>query len=114
MCASVPCSLTQRSPLANPRTSDAQARSGPGRKTGDTSCWSAISCHNPTKPAATAKPAVRADAQDDLAEIKILAAEDNPTNQLVLRSLLQPLGVHLTLAANGRLAGTFPTILRMS
>jgi signal transduction histidine kinase/NO-binding membrane sensor protein with MHYT domain len=36
------------------------------------------------------------------AELRILAAEDNPTNQLVLRSLLAPLGVELTLVANGR------------
>ncbi len=33
---------------------------------------------------------------------RILAAEDNPTNQLILKSLLEPLGVDLTIAANGR------------
>jgi len=36
--------------------------------------------------------------------IRILAAEDNLTNQLVLRSLLAPLGVELTIAGNGRAA----------
>ena len=32
----------------------------------------------------------------------ILAAEDNPTNQLILSALLEPFGVDLTLVANGR------------
>ncbi|HVY34309.1 MAG TPA: ATP-binding protein [Caulobacteraceae bacterium] len=31
----------------------------------------------------------------------ILAAEDNPTNQLVLNAILEPLGVDLTMTANG-------------
>ena len=34
--------------------------------------------------------------------VRILAAEDNATNQLILKSLLEPLGIDLTLAANGR------------
>jgi CheY-like chemotaxis protein len=34
--------------------------------------------------------------------IRILAAEDNPTNQLILKSLLEPFGVDLTMVANGR------------
>ena len=34
--------------------------------------------------------------------VRILAAEDNATNQLILKSLLEPFGVDLTLAANGR------------
>ncbi len=33
--------------------------------------------------------------------IRILAAEDNPTNQLILKSLLEPFGVDLTLVGNG-------------
>jgi signal transduction histidine kinase/ActR/RegA family two-component response regulator len=36
--------------------------------------------------------------------LRILAAEDNATNQLVLRSLLAPLGVDLTVAGDGRAA----------
>nr|QQZ51188.1 response regulator [Phenylobacterium glaciei] len=32
---------------------------------------------------------------------KILAAEDNPTNQLILKSLLEPFGIDLTVVANG-------------
>ena len=59
MCSSVPASLLQRSPLENPRTSEAQARSGPGRNTGDTSRRLAINCHSAMKPAATAKLATR-------------------------------------------------------
>jgi signal transduction histidine kinase len=35
------------------------------------------------------------------AGIRILAAEDNPTNQLILRALLEPLHVDLTLVENG-------------
>jgi signal transduction histidine kinase/CheY-like chemotaxis protein len=34
--------------------------------------------------------------------VRILAAEDNATNQLILRALLEPLGAQLTLVANGR------------
>jgi signal transduction histidine kinase/AmiR/NasT family two-component response regulator len=33
--------------------------------------------------------------------IKVLAAEDNPTNQLILKALLAPLGVDLTVAPDG-------------
>ena len=33
---------------------------------------------------------------------RILAAEDNPTNQLILRSLLEPLGVDLVMVGDGR------------
>jgi CheY-like chemotaxis protein/anti-sigma regulatory factor (Ser/Thr protein kinase) len=33
---------------------------------------------------------------------RILAAEDNPTNQLILKSLLEPFGVDLTVVGNGR------------
>jgi signal transduction histidine kinase/CheY-like chemotaxis protein len=36
--------------------------------------------------------------------IRILAAEDNPTNQRVLKALLEPLGVDLVMVADGRAA----------
>jgi signal transduction histidine kinase/CheY-like chemotaxis protein len=42
-------------------------------------------------PAATARPALR-----------ILAAEDNATNQLVLQALLEPIGADLTVVSDGR------------
>jgi len=34
--------------------------------------------------------------------LRVLAAEDNPTNQLVLRSLLEPIDCDLVMANNGR------------
>nr|QQZ48730.1 response regulator [Phenylobacterium glaciei] len=34
--------------------------------------------------------------------LRILAAEDNKTNQLILTSLLEPFGIDLTIAENGR------------
>jgi signal transduction histidine kinase/CheY-like chemotaxis protein len=49
--------------------------------------------------------------------LRVLAAEDNEVNQLVLRSLLEPIGVELTLVDNGReaveafAAGDFDVIL---
>ena len=42
------------------------------------------------------------DGDDDLAAIRILAAEDNPTNQLVLTTIMKAFGVDLTLVGNGR------------
>ena len=36
--------------------------------------------------------------------LRILAAEDNPTNQLILSALLEPFGVDLTVVGDGRLA----------
>ena len=36
--------------------------------------------------------------------VRVLAAEDNPTNQLVLRTIMQTFGVDLTLVADGRQA----------
>jgi signal transduction histidine kinase len=47
-------------------------------------------------------PAVQARAVESGARVRILAAEDNPTNQLVLRAMLEPFDVDLTLAADGR------------
>jgi signal transduction histidine kinase/ActR/RegA family two-component response regulator len=39
---------------------------------------------------------------DEAHGLRILAAEDNPTNQLVLRALIDPLGADLTVVGNGR------------
>jgi PAS domain S-box-containing protein len=59
-------------------------------------------------------------ADDDgagLAAIRILAAEDNPTNQLVLKTIMTAFGVDLTLVNNGReaveawAAGEFDLVL---
>jgi signal transduction histidine kinase/CheY-like chemotaxis protein len=56
-------------------------------------------------------PFVRADAADyldpepgegDIRSLRILAAEDNATNQVILRALLEPAGVDLHTVANGR------------
>ena len=40
-------------------------------------------------------------ARDYLQALRILAAEDNPTNQIVLRAMLQQIGVELHVTANG-------------
>jgi two-component system, sensor histidine kinase len=50
-----------------------------------------------------AAPAI-GEAACDLAGLQILAAEDNPTNQLVLKTLLAQLGVEPVLVENGELA----------
>jgi signal transduction histidine kinase/ActR/RegA family two-component response regulator len=56
-------------------------------------------------------PFARADAADyldpepgegDIRSLRILAAEDNATNQFILRALLEPAGVDLHTVANGR------------
>jgi signal transduction histidine kinase/ActR/RegA family two-component response regulator len=52
-----------------------------------------------------------------LSQLKVLAAEDNPTNQLVLRTILQAMGVQVTIVADGRhavdacAAGRFDLVL---
>jgi CheY-like chemotaxis protein len=54
---------------------------------------------------------------DELAAIRILAAEDNPTNQLVLKTIMSAFGVDLTVVDNGReaveawAAGEFDLVL---
>jgi len=54
---------------------------------------------------------------DELAAIRILAAEDNPTNQLVLKTIMTAFGVDLTVVDNGReavdawAAGEFDLVL---
>ena len=44
------------------------------------------------------------DRSEKLPSLRVLAAEDNPTNQIVLRALLAHFGVELTLVDNGRQA----------
>ncbi|MDB5431754.1 MAG: sensor histidine kinase/response regulator [Caulobacter sp.] len=44
----------------------------------------------------------RAAPADGAADLKILAAEDNPTNQLVLKTLLAPAGLTPSMANNGK------------
>ena len=51
--------------------------------------------------AATAGPAPAAAPELDR-PLRILAAEDNPTNQLILAALIEPLGAELTVAADGQ------------
>ena len=40
--------------------------------------------------------------EEHIRALRILAAEDNPTNTLILRALLEPAGVDLRTVANGR------------
>ena len=62
-------------------------------------------------------PAKAAQAAPSNGTLRILAAEDNPTNQLVLRALLQPLGCELVVVGDGReateaaAAGGFDVVL---
>ncbi|MDZ4370316.1 MAG: ATP-binding protein, partial [Phenylobacterium sp.] len=44
---------------------------------------------------------VEVEAEPDLPPVRILAAEDNRTNQLLLTAMLEPLGAHVRLAADG-------------
>lgn len=73
----------------------------------------------PLRPAERAPPVdapAAAPADPDRA-LRILAAEDNPTNQIVLRALIAPLGAELVIAADGReaveafAAGSFDLVL---
>ena len=56
----------------------------------------------PARPATRATPVSPARTPESQAVPRILAAEDNPTNQLILSALLAPFGVDLTLVGNGR------------
>jgi len=49
-------------------------------------------------------PAAAASAKAGPLDVRILAAEDNATNQVILRALLEPLGAQLTLVGDGRQA----------
>jgi signal transduction histidine kinase len=71
-------------------------------------------------PVVRAAPAAPADVAAEPVgplSVRILAAEDNATNQLILRALLEPIGVQLTLAGDGReaveayAAGRFDLVL---
>lgn len=54
--------------------------------------------------AATPAPAFEPEPQDDenLDQIRVLMAEDNAVNQLVVRTMLEPTGVALTVVENGQ------------
>jgi signal transduction histidine kinase/NO-binding membrane sensor protein with MHYT domain len=52
--------------------------------------------------AARAPAAAAARPQAPARPLRILAAEDNPTNQLILTALIEPLGAELTMASDGR------------
>ena len=53
---------------------------------------------------AAAEPEAEAPEASDAGELRILAAEDNPTNQLVLKALLAQVGVEPEVVDNGALA----------
>ena len=52
--------------------------------------------------APAAEPISDLEPNADAVPLRILAAEDNKTNQLILTSLLEPFGIDLTIAENGR------------
>ena len=60
----------------------------------------------PVTPATALSPAVgeARPASAGPLDVRILAAEDNTTNQVILRALLEPLGAQLTLVGDGRQA----------
>jgi signal transduction histidine kinase len=68
-------------------------------------------------PLAGEGPNTSGSLEDLDAPLRVLAAEDNPINQLILKALLEPLGVEMTMTANGREAvdacveGRFDVIL---
>ena len=57
------------------------------------------------KASAPVEPAANSDTAPSLSggprQVRVLAAEDNPTNQLVLRTIMQTFGVDLTLVGDG-------------
>lgn len=67
--------------------------------------------------AAAAQPAAAPLADDEELPLRILVAEDNPNNQLVLSALLEPFGVELTMTGDGQAAveafraGVFDVVL---
>ena len=64
--------------------------------------WIGPSLSLPSPPASRRRT-VTAEAKS-VANLRVLAAEDNPTNQLVLRTILQAMGVSPVVVENGRLA----------
>jgi signal transduction histidine kinase/ActR/RegA family two-component response regulator len=63
---------------------------------------STFTFHLPFPRAEAVKPVEVQAGEDDIRALRILAAEDNATNQLILRALLEPTGVDLHTVANGR------------
>ena len=56
------------------------------------------------KPAPAPEPVFEPAAPAEAGDLRILAAEDNPTNQLVLKALLAQVGVEPVVVENGKLA----------
>ncbi|MFW8635496.1 response regulator [Cribrihabitans pelagius] len=52
----------------------------------------------------TEQPAESAPGPADFSRLRLLVAEDNRTNQLVLRKMLAPTGIHVTFCADGQAA----------
>jgi signal transduction histidine kinase/CheY-like chemotaxis protein len=64
-----------------------------------------LSLQKVSEAGSTSAPAdLRADRESERLDIRILAAEDNPTNQLVLKTLLRQAGLHVTLVEDGAAA----------
>jgi two-component system, sensor histidine kinase len=55
-------------------------------------------------PVSSARDAAPDEAEFDVSRLKVLAAEDNEVNQLVLRTLLRQIGLELTVVGDGRQA----------
>ena len=65
--------------------------------------WLGPSQSLPTPPDSPPEPSVEG-AVSPLAGLRILAAEDNPTNQVVLKAVLQAIGAEPVFVENGRMA----------
>jgi CheY-like chemotaxis protein len=58
----------------------------------------------PEGPQVSASRSTQADERGDLSGLRILMAEDNRTNQLVVKAMLKGCDIDLNIVANGRLA----------